>query len=300
MIDKMYVALNQISMNLKFVFGLILFSLLFVFCTSFNLTDSEAFDFAKREILLRRIGHEVLLQSGDSTSIVLPIEKISENEYQIKFENTFTFKPEVLVTISQRFLTKDVLSDEYLVTVLNCRNSSVIYGFTISKNKKDALITCKGRKQPKACYTISVKFKTPPQSMGNYVYLWVGLCLVVCLIFVFLKRKKSKKVKVNVEHDKMFSIGLTVFDVQKRELQFHDAIVDLTKTETRLLLIFASSPNEIIERSRLQKEIWEDDGVIVGRSLDMFISKLRKKLEQDSSISLVVVRGKGYKLEVTT
>jgi len=54
-------------------------------------------------------------------------------------------------------------------------------------------------------------------------------------------------------------------------LQFHDAIVDLTKTETRLLLIFASSPNEIIERSRLQKEIWEDDGVIVGRSLDMFI-----------------------------
>lgn len=296
----MYFVLNQNSMNRKYVFGLILFSLLFVFCTSFNTTDSDAFDLAKREVLLRRIGHEVLLQSGDSTSRILPIEKISDHEYQIKFKNPFTFKPEALVTISQRFLTKDVLSDEYLVNVLNCNNSSIVYGFTISKNKKDALITCKGRKHPKACYTISVKFKTPPKSMGKHLYLWVGLCLLVCLVFVFFKRNKPKKAKVNEEYDKRFNIGLTVFDVQKRELQFHDVTVDLTKTETRLLLIFASSPNEIIERSRLQKEIWEDEGVVVGRSLDMFISKLRKKLEQDSSISLVVVRGKGYKLEVIT
>ncbi|MDQ1149658.1 DNA-binding response OmpR family regulator [Sphingobacterium zeae] len=53
----------------------------------------------------------------------------------------------------------------------------------------------------------------------------------------------------------------------------------------------------MIIRSRLQKEIWEDEGVIVGRSLDMFISKLRKKLETVPDINIVVVRGKGYKLE---
>jgi DNA-binding response OmpR family regulator len=73
--------------------------------------------------------------------------------------------------------------------------------------------------------------------------------------------------------------------------------IDLTGTETRLLLIFASSPNQTIQRSRLQKEIWEDEGVIVGRSLDMFISKLRKKLELIRNINIVVIRGKGYKLE---
>jgi DNA-binding response OmpR family regulator len=63
--------------------------------------------------------------------------------------------------------------------------------------------------------------------------------------------------------------------------------------------IFAQSPNQIIERSRLQKEIWEDEGVIVGRSLDMFISKLRKKLELDANINIVVIRSKGYKLEIS-
>jgi len=54
------------------------------------------------------------------------------------------------------------------------------------------------------------------------------------------------------------------------------------------------------QRSRLQKEIWEDEGVIVGRSLDMFISKLRKKLELDPNINIVVIRGKGYKLEISS
>ena len=73
---------------------------------------------------------------------------------------------------------------------------------------------------------------------------------------------------------------------------------DLTKTETRVLRIFALTPNETIERGRLQKEIWEDEGVIVGRSLDMFISKLRKKLDPDPTIKIAVIRGKGYKLEI--
>ncbi|MEO6521854.1 MAG: winged helix-turn-helix domain-containing protein [Mucilaginibacter sp.] len=70
--------------------------------------------------------------------------------------------------------------------------------------------------------------------------------------------------------------------------------------ETRLLLIFATSPNETIARSRLQKEIWEDEGIIVGRSPDMFISKLRKKLELDPNINIPVIRGKRYELEINT
>ncbi|GEP94306.1 hypothetical protein CCY01nite_05660 [Chitinophaga cymbidii] len=90
-----------------------------------------------------------------------------------------------------------------------------------------------------------------------------------------------------------------MFNAQERQLVINKNTIDLTGTEARLLLIFASSPNQTIERSRLQKEIWEDEGVIVGRSLDMFISKLRKKLEPDPNISIVVIRGKGYKLEIS-
>ena len=96
----------------------------------------------------------------------------------------------------------------------------------------------------------------------------------------------------------MLTLGSVLFDTKNRKLIINGNTIDLTGTETRLLLIFASSPNKTIERNRLQKEIWEDEGVIVGRSLDMFISKLRKKLEFDPNINIVVIRGKGYKLEV--
>ncbi len=96
----------------------------------------------------------------------------------------------------------------------------------------------------------------------------------------------------------MFTLGATLFDVDTRKLMIDGKTIDLARTETRVLRIFALSPNEAIERSRLQKEIWEDEGVIVGRSLDMFISKLRKKLEWDPTIKIAVIRGKGYKLEI--
>jgi DNA-binding response OmpR family regulator len=86
--------------------------------------------------------------------------------------------------------------------------------------------------------------------------------------------------------------------METRVLKLNSTNIELTRTEARVLRIFALSPNEVIERSRLQKEIWEDEGIIVGRSLDMFISKLRKKLEFDPTIKIVVIRGKGYKLEI--
>ena len=94
-------------------------------------------------------------------------------------------------------------------------------------------------------------------------------------------------------------MGSVVFDAKSKKLIMDGISTDLTGTENRVLRLFALSPNEVIERSRLQKEIWEDEGVIVGRSLDMFISKLRKKLECDSNIKIIVIRGIGYKLSTS-
>ncbi|MCH5715726.1 winged helix-turn-helix domain-containing protein [Niabella hibiscisoli] len=114
-----------------------------------------------------------------------------------------------------------------------------------------------------------------------------------------MRSAKPKKISNNNKPPAdQFSLGTILFNAKERRLIVNENIIELTGTETRLLLIFAQSPNQTIERSRLQKEIWEDEGVIVGRSLDMFISKLRKKLEVDPNIKIVVIRGKGYKLDI--
>ncbi|WP_225585402.1 winged helix-turn-helix domain-containing protein [Flavobacterium sp. MDT1-60] len=270
-----------------------------VICVAFTTEDSDDFSIARREVLLRRIGHELLLQSGDSTSRVLPVKKIAENEYQITFENELTFQTDSLINTIQRLLTKDPFVNDYVVNVLNCDNSSVAYGYAISKNKKDDIVACKGRKQPKACYRINIKFKPTAIITAKNGYLLGSLPFLAFVGFIFLRSVKPRRTLPDSQHTNMFTLGSVLFDAKNRKLITNGKTIDLTGTETRVLLIFALSSNETIERSRLQKEIWEDEGVIVGRSLDMFISKLRKKLECDPNIKIVVIRSKGYRLSIT-
>lgn len=303
----MFNSRNLLSGKRKYLYGLILLSFVSLICVAFSITGNDDFDIARREILLRKIGDALLLQSGDSKSRVLPVKKIAENEYQIRFENELTFQPDSLVNTTVRLLSKDPLASDYVVNVLNCGNSSVAYGYAISKNKKDDIVACIGREQPRACYMINIKFKPTGIGTAKNGYILAGLPLLAFVGFVFLRSVKRQRAlpdgqeisQDTTQDTSMFSLGSVLFDAKSRKLIINEKAIDLTGTETRVLLIFALSPNEIIERSRLQKEIWEDNGVIVGRSLDMFISKLRKKLESDPNINIVVIRSKGYKLEIS-
>ncbi|MNL53715.1 Sensory transduction protein regX3 [compost metagenome] len=130
-------------------------------------------------------------------------------------------------------------------------------------------------------------------------YIIGGLSVFAFIGFMLFRPVKTRKPLPGDQHTRMFTLGPVLFDAKNRKLIINGKTIDLTGTETRVLTIFALSPNETIERSRLQKEIWEDEGIIVGRSLDMFISKLRKKLELDPNINIAVIRGKGYKLEIS-
>lgn len=132
----MFNSRNLLTGKRKYLFGLILVSFISVICLAFTMADGDNFDIARREVLLRRIGHEILLQSGDSVSRVLPVEKIGANEYRISFENAFTFQPESLVNTTRHLLAKDPLTGDYTVNVLNCSNASIAYGFAISSDKK--------------------------------------------------------------------------------------------------------------------------------------------------------------------
>lgn len=296
----MFHSLNILSGKRKYLLTLIVFLLISVICVAFSMEDSNDFDIARREVLLRRIGHELLLQSGDSTSRVLPVKKIAENEYQISFEHELTFQPGSLVNTTNRLLAKDPLASDYVVNVLNCDNSGITYGYAISQNKKDDIVPCKGRKQPRACYTINIKFKPAGIITAKNGYLLGSLPFLAFVGFILLRSVKPRRSIPNGQDTDMLTLGTVLFDPKNRKLMINEKSIELTGTETRLLLIFALSPNQTIERIRLQKEIWEDEGVIVGRSLDMFISKLRKKLEFDPNIKIVVIRGRGYKLEINS
>jgi len=282
----------------RYLYGWIILPIIAIVGIIFSLMDQDGLEIARREVLLRRIGDEMLTQSGDRTSRVLPVKKVAANEYKISFENGLAFRPDSLVNTTRRLLARDPLVTDYVVNVLN-PNASVAYGFAVSADKKDDIIACIGRVQPKAPYVIDVKFKPAGMNMAKHGYLLGSLPLLAFAGFVFFKSVSGRKEAPRQQDAGIVTLGPVLFDARNRQLTIQGNTIDLTATETRILGIFAQTPNETIARSRLQKEIWEDEGVIVGRSLDMFISKLRKKLEPEPDINIVVVRSKGYKLEVS-
>jgi DNA-binding response OmpR family regulator len=95
---------------------------------------------------------------------------------------------------------------------------------------------------------------------------------------------------------KEFEIGTFHFDFSKQTLRQGDQEHSLTAMEADLLLMLVENKNEVVDRAIVLKRIWGSDTFFNGRSLDVFITKLRKKLASDPHVSILNSRGKGYKL----
>jgi len=100
-------------------------------------------------------------------------------------------------------------------------------------------------------------------------------------------------------HKDNYEIGEYNFDVNKQLLHKADITVKLTTKESELLSLLCANKNAILERNFALKAIWKDDNYFNARSMDVYITKLRKHLNEDPSIEIINVHGKGYKLIVT-
>ncbi|MBQ4818504.1 response regulator transcription factor [Aquimarina sp. MMG016] len=105
-----------------------------------------------------------------------------------------------------------------------------------------------------------------------------------------LQRTKLQK---NAE---ILSIGKYSFDFPKQLLNYQGEVQQLTHREAHLLFHLAKNKNQVLDRSMILKKLWGDDDFFNGRSMDVFITKLRKKLKKDETIQIINVRGYGYKL----
>jgi DNA-binding winged helix-turn-helix (wHTH) protein len=95
------------------------------------------------------------------------------------------------------------------------------------------------------------------------------------------------------------SLGNFVFNVKTQCLLLGSEEINLSDKECKVLALLHKNFGELIPRETMLQEIWINEGVITGRSLDMFVSKLRKKLSPDPELRITNVHGKGYKLEIT-
>ena len=248
------------------------------------------------KIALRDVGNKLLLATQDSTSLILPVQKVEESKYQLSFEKELTIYPDTLVKIVQQSFQKANLPSHYQLEVKQCKDLEVAYSYQKSNAMTKDIIPCSGRIIPKKCYSIDVHFLNVKTNTTQYY--WIGLLFVSLLsVFVFFPKKKKTK-QLNSTNERFISLGKFQFYPEENKLIVKTIEISLSKKEVELLTLFVENPNKIIKREELSKKVWEDHGVFVGRSLDTYISKLRKKLSEDESIKLTNVHGIGYMLEV--
>ena len=109
-----------------------------------------------------------------------------------------------------------------------------------------------------------------------------------------LRRVKGKKMK----EVSVYKLGKFTFDTQRQILSIGDKQTKLTTKESELLSLLASHANDVLQRELALKTIWIDDNYFNARSMDVYITKLRKHLKDDPDIEINNVHGKGYRLIV--
>jgi DNA-binding winged helix-turn-helix (wHTH) protein len=264
------------------------------------------------EVSMRMVGHQVLLSLGDSSSRVLPIEKKGEDKYQIRFENEFAFNPESIASVIDSVITATKIASNYIVQFESCETNQIVHAYEVGKTVNENVLSCETRNQPKACYNLLITILKPSTAAlsvelvanrdynltDKYIVLVILLaCVLLPMILVPLLLNRKTKSKTSVDQN-IISIGQYRFNKRKMELWFEDQRVELTSKECDLLQLLCDSTNNTVGRETILKMVWGDDGDYVGRTLDVFISKLRKKLEGDSNIKITNIRGVGYKLVI--
>jgi DNA-binding response OmpR family regulator len=127
--------------------------------------------------------------------------------------------------------------------------------------------------------------------------------LIIPLSFVgfYVKKKFRKKEEKEslTDNNDYIQLGSFRFYADNNVLKIDNKNITLSEKETKALKIFSENINQIVEREKLMKEIWEDEGIVViSRNVDVLVSKLRKKLIDDNSIKLINVPGRGYKIVI--
>ena len=115
---------------------------------------------------------------------------------------------------------------------------------------------------------------------------------LVFRVEAILRRVRGKKNK----ESSIYKVGNFTFDTQKQLLSIGEKQTKLTTKENELLALLCSHANEILQRDFALKTIWIDDNYFNARSMDVYITKLRKHLKDAPQIEIINIHGKGYKL----
>lgn len=274
-----------------------------IFLCSFQTTTSFKAQVSEDRIqlALRRTADRLLRISGDDSSRIEILRGPDSSAWWIQIEAGINYDslPELL----QSSLQLHGLHTPYSVLIRRCDNHQIDLGYHQFDLWNQESTPCAGRTLTPACRYIEIQFQSVHQNswfspatagISGLLFLSAGLITV----WMYRRKISNPKITSTGNPENLILLGSSYFDPEEMILVFQNQQQKLTFREAKLLSLFASNKQKLLERDFIMKEVWEDEGVLVGRSLDMFVSRLRKKLSADTSIRINAVHGIGYRMEL--
>lgn len=269
------------------------------------------------DLALRQTAHHLLRIAGDHSSAVPPVEHLDPDTWLVRLNQNFEY--DSLPPVLRAAFAQHRVMGDYNVAVVECSGEALILGYTVNQLQvgSDGEMACMGRDQAPGCYNLRVTFigrTAAPGESGTWIlFATLLLALLAWLVYILAGRRRvptapqaAKPAEVagmaeteTVSAKSTLQFGHSVLDVDNQKLLASGVGKDLTYRETKLLLLFCTHANQLLERDRILKLVWEDEGVLVGRSVDVFVSRLRKLLKEDPTVKFVNVHGVGYRMEVS-
>ncbi len=258
-------------------------------------------------LALRQTGHHLLILMDDHSSAIPPVKQLAENEFELRLESNFAY--DTLGVLLTNAFASFGIDESYQIAVKNCQTDELILGFN-DQAFLSGTATCMGREQWSDCNNISVTFPHL-DSFGagdKWLQIALGALSILLLLRLLFMRKKEEDIRKAVSRDHATikqDDGISVLEIGNSQLDLNNQIFrqgtlqkELTFREAKLFHFFATHSNQLLQREQILDEVWGDEGVIVGRSLDVFVSRLRKVIADDISLKIKTVHGVGYRLEV--
>lgn len=254
----------------------------------------------KANLALRRTAHLLLVKNGDSTSTIAPVQSKGDGIFLLHFERSFRY--EFLPGLLQESLNLHGIKAKYDVGVRDCIYGDLVLGYSSEDLKDISGPPCGSREQPEGCYDMQVTFALPEKPVPKPTG-WLLAAGFIAGIFSYglwrsLKKNQPAPPANAPDDPQRLHFGGSSLDLGNQMLTAGTARHSLTYRETKLLNLFVSHPNQLLERDFILQAVWKDEGIIVGRSVDVFVSRLRKLLRDDPSVRIVTQHGVGYRLEV--
>jgi hypothetical protein len=293
---RIYISQHSRNMRLRSYGKTTLIALLVCLCAC-SQDDRNAVPLSSEAVnlALRRAAHRLLIAAGDSTSRIPPVQHAGEGTWQVELPDGFEY--DSLPAILQGALEAQGIEADYDVAILDCMDGLVQLGYSKADFLGSQGVPCGGRTMPETCLRLQIRFEeqaTPSVSFA-WDYWPLGGCLAL-LLLVLAWRQRPRKIASPSQEGLHF--GNSRFDEASRILMSGGVRYELTHREAKLLHFFVQHPNTVLERGTILDKVWADEGIMVGRSVDMFVSRLRKFLANDSTVRLVAVHGVGYRMEV--